>query len=66
MGLNKNVLYTEADIRARVKEMGAQNVLVSMAGDGAVLLDENGKTHVCGVCRGKVKNSVRFRHAVEL
>ena len=29
-----------------------------MAGDGAVLLDENGKTHVCGVCRGKVKNSV--------
>ncbi len=42
----------------KLKEMGAQNVLVSMAGDGAVLLDENGKTHVCGVCSGKVKNSV--------
>lgn len=42
----------------KLKEMGAQNVLVSMAGDGAVLLDENGKTHVCGVCRGNVKNSV--------
>ena len=42
----------------KLKEMGAQNVLVSMAGDGAVLRDENGKTHVCGVCRGKVKNSV--------
>lgn len=42
----------------KLKEMGAQNVLVSMAGDGAVLLDENGETHVCGVCRGKVKNSV--------
>lgn len=42
----------------KLKEMGAQNVLVSMAGDGAVLLDENGKTHVCGVCRGEVKNSV--------
>ena len=42
----------------KLKEMGAQNVLVSMAGDGAVLLHENGKTHVCGVCRGKVKNSV--------
>lgn len=42
----------------KLKEMGAQNVLVSMAGDGAVLLDENGKTHVCGVYRGKVKNSV--------
>ena len=42
----------------KLKEMGAQNVLVSMASDGAVLLDENGKTHVCGVCSGKVKNSV--------
>lgn len=42
----------------RLQEMGAVNVLVSMAGDGAVLLDENGKTHTCGVCRGTVKNSV--------
>lgn len=42
----------------KLKEMGAQNVLVSMAGDGSVLLDENGKTHVCGVCKGQVKNSV--------
>ena len=24
---------------------------------GAVLLDENDKTHICGVCEGKVKNS---------
>lgn len=43
---------------SKLKEMGAVNVLVSMAGDGAILLDENGKTHVCGVCRGTVKNSV--------
>lgn len=42
----------------KLKDMGARNVLVSMAGDGAVLLDENGQTHVCGVCRGRVKNSV--------
>ncbi len=42
----------------RLADMGARNVLVSMAGDGALLLDENGKTHVCGVCRGTVKNSV--------
>ena len=42
----------------KLKEMGARNVLVSMAGDGALLLDENGKTYVCGVCRGTVKNSV--------
>ena len=38
--------------------MGAVNVLVSMAGDGAILLDENGEIHQCGVCKGKVKNSV--------
>lgn len=42
----------------KLREMGARNVLISMAGDGAVLLDENGKTHVCGVCKGTVKNSV--------
>lgn len=41
-----------------LKEMGAQNVLVSMADDGALLLDEYGKKHICGVCRGTVKNSV--------
>ncbi len=23
-----------------------------------MLLDENGETHICGVCRGTVKNSV--------
>lgn len=42
----------------KLKEMGATNVLVSMAGDGAVLLDENDKEHVCGVCSGQVRNSV--------
>lgn len=42
----------------KLRKMGARNVLVSMAGEGAVLLDENGETHVCGVCRGIVKNSV--------
>lgn len=42
----------------KLKEMGAVNVLVSMAGDGAILVDENGQVHKCGVCRGKVINSV--------
>ena len=41
-----------------IQDIEAKNVLVSMAGDGALLLDENGKTHICGVCKGKVKNSV--------
>ncbi len=47
-----------AEYASKLKEMGARNVLVSMAGDGALLLDENGKTHISGVCRGTVKNSV--------
>ncbi len=47
-----------AEYAQKLKDMGAVNVLVSMAGDGALLLDENGKTHVCGVCKGKVRNSV--------
>lgn len=42
----------------KLKEMGVVNVLVSMAGDGAILADENGKIHACGVCSGTVKNSV--------
>lgn len=42
----------------KLKEAGAKNVLVSMAGDGAILVDENDKIHKCGVCKGEVKNSV--------
>lgn len=54
-------LKTNEDIikyAGKLREMGAVNVLVSMAGDGAILLDEHGKTHICGVCKGKVRNSV--------
>lgn len=43
---------------AKLREMGAGNVLVSMAGEGAVLVDENGEVHTCGVCKGTVRNSV--------
>lgn len=42
----------------KLKQMGAVNVLVSMAGEGAVLVDEHGSVHKCGVCRGEVRNSV--------
>ncbi len=41
-----------------LQKMGAQNVLVSMAGDGSILTDENGNTHIMGVPKGKVVNSV--------
>ncbi len=39
-------------------EMGAQNVLVSMGGDGALLVDENGNTHFQKAPKGKVINTV--------
>lgn len=42
----------------KLQDMGAVNVLISMAGDGAMLIDEHGKMHRCGVCKGTVKNSV--------
>lgn len=42
----------------KLQNMGAVNVLISMAGDGAMLIDEYGKMHRCGVCKGVVKNSV--------
>jgi 1-phosphofructokinase len=38
--------------------MGGRNILVSMAGDGALLLDENGGIHRIGCPKGKVVNSV--------
>lgn len=42
----------------KLHTMGARNVLVSMAEKGALLLDENGKIHRCGICKGELKNSV--------
>lgn len=42
----------------KLREMGAQNVLVSMAGDGAILLDSENNIHKSGVCSGTVRNSV--------
>ena len=38
--------------------MGARNVLISMAGDGAILVAENGEIHQIGVPKGTVQNSV--------
>lgn len=42
----------------KLQEMGAGNVLVSMAKDGAILVTEDGQVHKQGVAKGKVKNSV--------
>lgn len=43
---------------SKLRELGARNVLVSMAGEGAVLLDENGGVHKSAACCGTVRNSV--------
>ena len=54
-------LENDEDIRACAMELqakGARNVLVSMAGDGSLLLDERGGCHRLGVPKGTVRNSV--------
>ena len=55
------VLKTDGEIAEcakKLQEMGARNVLISMAGDGAMLLDEKGGVHRIGCPKGKVQNSV--------
>ena len=55
------VLKTDDEIEAHAKklqEMGARNVLISMAGDGAMLITEDGERFRVGVPKGTVKNSV--------
>lgn len=47
-----------ADCARKLQEMGGRNILVSMAGDGALLLDETGEVHRIGCRRGSVQNSV--------
>ena len=52
---NDNEVVTAAKM---LQEKGARNVLVSMAGDGALLLDEQGGVHRIGCPKGTVVNSV--------
>lgn len=42
----------------KLRDSGVQNVLVSMAKDGSLLIDEYGEVHRLGVCGGNVINSV--------
>jgi 1-phosphofructokinase len=57
-GVTLNTREEILEYAKKVQDMGARNVLVSLAGDGAILLDENKNIHSCGVCKGTVKNSV--------
>lgn len=42
----------------KLMEMGAQNVLISLGGEGAMLIDEYGNKHKIGVLKEKVINTV--------
>ena len=51
---------TEDDIEKYAKElqkMGAKNVLISLGGEGAMLIDENGEKYKAGVLKDKVINT---------
>jgi 1-phosphofructokinase len=55
------VLKTDEEIELharKLQEMGARNVLISMAGDGAMLITETGEKYRVGVPGGQVRNSV--------
>ena len=58
--LGKELTTDEEIIAAAhtLQQKGARNVLVSMAGDGALLLDETGTVHRMGCPKGRVVNSV--------
>jgi len=47
-----------AECGKKLQKLGARNVLISMAGDGAMLLDETGNIHRIGCPKGTVVNSV--------
>lgn len=54
-------LHSDEEVVAyarKLQEQGAANVLVSMAGDGAILVTESGEVHKLGVAKGTVRNSV--------
>lgn len=54
-------LETKADVipyARKLQEMGAVNVLISMGGKGAVLIDEFGKVYEADAPKGELKNSV--------
>lgn len=55
------VLYTDEEIityAKRLQEKGAKNVLISMAGDGAILITEQGEIYKEEAPKGTVVNSV--------
>ena len=57
----EKTLETEEEIihyAKKLQEMGARNVLVSMAAQGSILITEEQEIYKMGVAKGEVKNSV--------
>ncbi len=55
------VLEDEKDVEhyaRHLRQLGARNVLVSMAGEGSLLVTEEGTVYLMGAAEGKVRNSV--------
>ena len=57
-GVNISTYDGVVEYAVKLQSMGSRNVLVSMAGSGAILLCENGRLIKCGACSGTVRNSV--------
>lgn len=57
-GVNLKTAKEVTPYAAKLQEMGARNVLVSMAGEGAVLVAEDGSVHVRPAPEGKLINGV--------
>ncbi|MEE1313365.1 MAG: 1-phosphofructokinase [Lachnospiraceae bacterium] len=51
---NEEIIYYAKELQ----KSGARNVLISMAGDGAILVTEDGDIHISKTPKGTVKNSV--------
>lgn len=57
-GIEINTPETAEIYARKLQSMGAENVIVSMAEKGALLIDENGESHFCDALKGEVINSV--------
>lgn len=56
--VNINSQQEIVEYAKKLQDMGAENVLISMAGDGAILLKSNGEAVYSEVPKGILKNSV--------
>ena len=57
-GVDLNTRELVVPYAKKLQEKGAKNVLVSMAGEGAVLADEAGDVHMLAAPKGKLVNAV--------